>query len=188
VNSSTPGQVGWEVRSPSLWKVFASIYWREMLAGGVFKLLGDGVNVVGPLAIGLIVTYVTQVQDGTLVHHGVVVSEVYKTSHYPSSGVNALTFFRIKVINPGVPRQLYYVGWKEVLRNGWVVAVVALVAALAQSTFSQASSHLVAMEGIHVKAALQAMIYRKSLRLSSRTLAEDPPAATESTTTDGNPK
>ncbi|XP_042213487.1 ATP-binding cassette sub-family C member 9-like isoform X2 [Homarus americanus] len=158
VNSSTPGQVGWEVRSPSLWKVFASIYWREMLAGGVFKLLGDGVNVVGPLAIGLIVTYVTQVQDGTLVHHGVVVSE------------------------------LYYVGWKEVLRNGWVVAVVALVAALAQSTFSQASSHLVAMEGIHVKAALQAMIYRKSLRLSSRTLAEDPPAATESTTTDGNPK
>ena len=59
-------------------------------------------------------------------------------------------------------------GWPEVVRNGWVVAVVALLAALAQSTFSQASTHLVAMEGIHVKAALQAMVYRKALRLSTR--------------------
>lgn len=69
-------------------------------------------------------------------------------------------------------QQLFYVGWSEVVRNGWVVAVVALVAALAQSTFSQASTHLVAMEGIHVKAALQAMVYHKSLRLSATTQEE----------------
>nr|XP_053630896.1 ATP-binding cassette sub-family C member Sur-like [Cherax quadricarinatus] len=129
-------QVGWEVRSPSLWKVFAKTYWRQMAAGGVLKLLGDAVNVVGPLAIALIVSYVSEVQDGSLKQQGVIV------------------------------RQLYYVGWREAVKNGWVVAVVALVAALAQSTLSQASTHLVAMEGIHVKAALQAMVYRKALRLA----------------------
>ncbi|XP_050714538.1 ATP-binding cassette sub-family C member 8-like isoform X2 [Eriocheir sinensis] len=124
-------------RSPSLWRVFALTYWREMTLGGLFKLLGDAVNVVGPLAISLIVTYVTQVQEGKWVNEGVVVDKIY------------------------------YVGWAEAARNGWVVAGVALVAALAQSTFSQTSTHLVAMEGIHAKAALQVMIYNKTLRLPS---------------------
>ncbi|XP_063611389.1 ATP-binding cassette sub-family C member 9-like [Penaeus indicus] len=130
-------------RAPSLWRVFVRTYWRQMAAGGAFKVLGDAVNCVAPLAIGLIVTYVTDVQAGTLARSGVVVDK------------------------------LFYVGWSEVVRNGWVVAVVALVAALAQSTFSQASTHLVAMEGIHVKAALQAMVYHKSLRLSA-TAQEEP--------------
>ncbi|XP_071518290.1 LOW QUALITY PROTEIN: ATP-binding cassette sub-family C member 9 [Panulirus ornatus] len=135
VRTGVKGQAVPQERSPSLWRVFVRTYWREMVAGGSLKLLGDAVNVVGPLAIALIVSYVTQVQEGTLQRHGVVV------------------------------RQLYYVGWSEVVRNGWVVAAAALVGALAQSTFSQASTHLVAMEGIHVKAALQAMVYGKSLRL-----------------------
>ena len=69
---------------------------------------------------------------------------------------------------------MYYVGWAEAARNGWVVAGVALVAALAQSTFSQTSTHLVAMEGIHAKAALQVMIYNKTLRLPS---SNTPPSA-----------
>ncbi|XP_063873338.1 ATP-binding cassette sub-family C member 9-like isoform X2 [Scylla paramamosain] len=131
-------------KSPSLWRVFFLTYWREMALGGLFKLLGDCVNVVGPLAISLIVTYVTQMQEGTLVNEGLVVDK------------------------------LYYVGWKEAARNGWIVAGVALVAALAQSTFSQTSTHLVAMEGIHAKAALQVMIYNKTLRLPSATT---PPSA-----------
>lgn len=47
-----------------------------MALGGLFKLLGDAVNVVGPLAISLIVTYVTQVQEGTWVNEGVMVEKV----------------------------------------------------------------------------------------------------------------
>ncbi|XP_042877609.1 ATP-binding cassette sub-family C member 9-like isoform X1 [Penaeus japonicus] len=132
-------------RTPSLWRVFVRTYWRQMAAGGAFKVLGDAVNCVAPLAIALIVTYVTDVQAGTVVRSGAVVGK------------------------------LYYVGWSEAVHNGWVVAGVALVAALAQSTFSQASTHLVAMEGIHVKAALQAMVYHKSLRLSA-TAHEEPEA------------
>lgn len=63
-------------RAPSLWRVFVRTYWRQMAAGGAFKVLGDAVNCVAPLAIALIVTYVTDVQAGTLVRSGVVVDKV----------------------------------------------------------------------------------------------------------------
>ncbi|KAG0730314.1 ATP-binding cassette sub-family C member Sur [Chionoecetes opilio] len=79
---------------------------------------------------------------------------------------------------------LYYMGWAEAARNGWVVAGVALVAALAQSTFSQTSTHMVAMEGIHAKAALQVMIYNKTLRLPS----SHTPAAPQDGEADGSGK
>ncbi|XP_066953710.1 ATP-binding cassette sub-family C member 9-like [Macrobrachium rosenbergii] len=126
----------------SLWRVFFLVYWREMLAGGILKFLGDSVNYVGPLAISAIVIYVSSVQEGQRRPEGVV--------------------------RDG----LYYVGWQELVTNGWVVACMALAASLAQSTFSQASTHLLAMEGIHVKAALQGMVYHKSLRLPSTSAAE----------------
>lgn len=61
---------------------------------------------------------------------------------------------------------MYFVGWAELLRNGWILAVIAGVCSLLQSTFSQASSHFLAMVGIHAKSALQAMIYDKSLKIS----------------------
>jgi hypothetical protein len=51
--------------------------------------------------------------------------------------------------------------------NGYVMAAIVLVAALAQSTCSQASTFLVNSEGIHIKVALQALIYKKALRLPS---------------------
>ncbi|CAL4064790.1 unnamed protein product, partial [Meganyctiphanes norvegica] len=135
VNTNIIEKMEDEDTSPSLWRVFCLTYWHQMMLGGLFKLLGDCVNFVGPMAIALIVNYVTDVQTGNLKMNGV-----------------------------------YYVGWWELFSNGWVVSVVALVGALAQSTFSQASTHLVSMEGVHVKAALQAMLYHKLLRLSSWTV------------------
>lgn len=39
--------------------------------------------------------------------------------------------------------------------NGWAMAVIVFVSATAQSTFSQASTHLVNVRAIHLKAALQ---------------------------------
>ncbi|KAK4297665.1 hypothetical protein Pmani_029928 [Petrolisthes manimaculis] len=122
-----------------LWGVFWSTYWRDVCAGGVFKLLGDSVNVVAPLAIALVVSYVCAYQEGNVEREGEVVD------------------------------QEYFVAWKEYMSNGWVVACVALVAALLQSTFSQRSTHLVSMEGVRVRAALQAMVYCKALRLPSST-------------------
>lgn len=53
----------------------------------------------------------------------------------------------------------------EFLSNGYVMGAVVFVAALAQGTFSQSSTHLVNVEGIRLKGALQALVYDKALRL-----------------------
>ncbi|XP_059488287.1 ATP-binding cassette sub-family C member Sur [Neocloeon triangulifer] len=62
--------------------------------------------------------------------------------------------------------QTQYLTLAELFANGYVMGFVVLVASLAQGTFSQASTHLVNVEGIHLKAALQALVYAKSLRLA----------------------
>ncbi|CAB3372321.1 Hypothetical predicted protein [Cloeon dipterum] len=59
-----------------------------------------------------------------------------------------------------------YLTFRELFGNGYVMGCVVLIAALAQGTFSQASTHIVNSEGIHLKAGLQALIYAKSLRLA----------------------
>jgi hypothetical protein len=46
----------------------------------------------------------------------------------------------------------------EFLGSGYVMGAVVLVAALAQGTFSQTSTHLVNVEGIHLKGALQVIL------------------------------
>ncbi|XP_063225209.1 ATP-binding cassette sub-family C member Sur isoform X2 [Bacillus rossius redtenbacheri] len=45
------------------------------------------------------------------------------------------------------------------------MGVVVFLSAVAQGTFSQSSTHLVNVEGIHLKGALQALVYSKALRL-----------------------
>ena len=45
----------------------------------------------------------------------------------------------------------------EFLNNGYVMGAMVLVAALAQGTFSQSSTHLVNVEGIRLKCALQVL-------------------------------
>jgi hypothetical protein len=46
----------------------------------------------------------------------------------------------------------------EFLSNGYVMGAVVFVAALAQGTFSQSSTHLVNVEGIRLKGALQVIL------------------------------
>jgi hypothetical protein len=46
----------------------------------------------------------------------------------------------------------------EFLSNGYVMGAVVFVAALAQGTFSQSSTHLVNVEGIRLKGALQVVL------------------------------
>ncbi|XP_071446866.1 ATP-binding cassette sub-family C member Sur isoform X2 [Hetaerina americana] len=69
----------------------------------------------------------------------------------------------------------------EFFRNGYVMAVVVLVGSIAQGTLSQASTHLVNVEGIRLKGALQALVYDKALHLSawSVKLTEEEAAADE---------
>ncbi|ETN61558.1 hypothetical protein AND_006763 [Anopheles darlingi] len=57
--------------------------------------------------------------------------------------------------------------WSSFFANGWIVCVLVLIASLAQGTLSQASTHLMDGEGIRLKNALQGLVYRKTLLLST---------------------
>ncbi|XP_067621301.1 ATP-binding cassette sub-family C member Sur isoform X2 [Eurosta solidaginis] len=67
----------------------------------------------------------------------------------------------------GIEVQIYYPCWLDLVSNGWAIAWLVLLAALAQGTFSQASTHILNMTGIRIKTSLQGLIYRKTLLLNS---------------------
>ncbi|XP_022163687.1 ATP-binding cassette sub-family C member Sur-like [Myzus persicae] len=53
----------------------------------------------------------------------------------------------------------------EFLNNGYVMAFIMLISCIAQGSFSQASTHILNVEGIRLKSGLQAMLYCKMLKL-----------------------
>lgn len=63
--------------------------------------------------------------------------------------------------------RIYYASWSDLLTNGWSIAWLVLLAALAQAALSQASTHVLNMTGIRIKTSLQGLIYRKSLLLNA---------------------
>ncbi|XP_061401063.1 ATP-binding cassette sub-family C member Sur-like, partial [Musca vetustissima] len=63
--------------------------------------------------------------------------------------------------------EIYYATWSDLVTNGWCIAWLVLLAALAQGALSQASTHILNMTGIRIKTSLQGLIYRKTLLLNS---------------------
>lgn len=63
--------------------------------------------------------------------------------------------------------EIYYPSWPEFVENGWIMALLVLLATLAQGTFSQASTHIANMIGIRLRTSLQVLVYRKTLLISS---------------------
>ncbi|XP_076375179.1 uncharacterized protein LOC117218023 isoform X2 [Megalopta genalis] len=63
--------------------------------------------------------------------------------------------------------------FSEILDNGYFLALLAFAFALLQSTLSQASTHVLCVEGIRLKTALQALLYDKALRSCSWSIDED---------------
>ncbi|XP_025407848.1 ATP-binding cassette sub-family C member Sur-like isoform X2 [Sipha flava] len=57
------------------------------------------------------------------------------------------------------------VTFSEFLNNGYVMALIMLISCIAQGSFSQASTHILNVEGIRLKSGLQAMLYCKMLKL-----------------------
>ncbi|KAF6206403.1 hypothetical protein GE061_017636 [Apolygus lucorum] len=58
-----------------------------------------------------------------------------------------------------------FVTLDQFFRNGYVMAVIIFVSAMLQGSFSQASTHVINVEGIRLKTALQGLIYEKVLKL-----------------------
>lgn len=65
--------------------------------------------------------------------------------------------------------EIFYATWPQFIANGWVMAVLVLMATLAQATLSQASTHIVNMIGIRLRTSLQSLVYRKTLLISLST-------------------
>lgn len=108
-----------------MWKCFFEFIWPNYYWGGLYKLLGDCVGLVGPLGISVIIDYTVTYSD-----------------------VN-----RIPVEENFFPTN------KQLISNGYIMGVIVFIAAIAQGTLSQCSTHLVNIEGIRLKSALQVGSY-----------------------------
>ncbi|KAF0299676.1 ATP-binding cassette sub-family C member Sur [Amphibalanus amphitrite] len=136
-------------RQLSLWRVVWRTHRSRLLLGGFLKLCGDMVGFVAPLALRNIVEFVMRHRAGTL-----------PTDFLERDGY----------LYPTV---------QQFLANGFVMSVVALVAALAQGTFSQCCTHVMVTEGVRLRSEIQALIYEKSLKIpcisNDRGASDDPP-------------
>ncbi|XP_013791146.1 ATP-binding cassette sub-family C member 9-like, partial [Limulus polyphemus] len=118
----------------SLWKCYWLTFWKTLALGGMMKMVGDLVGLVGPMAINIIVLYAAAIQEGTL-------------------------------SKPDPTKRYHPTTW-EFLKNGYVTSVVVLVATFMQSTFSNNFNHLAITEGVHLRSALQCLVYKKALKIS----------------------
>ncbi|XP_012273062.1 ATP-binding cassette sub-family C member Sur [Orussus abietinus] len=66
-----------------------------------------------------------------------------------------------------------FVTFAQLLKNGYFLGFLVFLAAILQSTLSQASTHVLNVEGIHLRTALQALVYDKALRLCSWSISEE---------------
>ncbi|CAN7987080.1 unnamed protein product [Ixodes hexagonus] len=118
----------------SLWCCYLKTYWKTAMTGGLIKVIGDVVGLLGPLSISLILEYVEE----KVAKDGIVEEPI---DPYPTAG--------------------------EILSNGYIISVVILAATFMQSTCSNNFNHMAIMESVHVRSALQSLVYRKSLRIAS---------------------
>lgn len=130
-----------DTKTPNLWRCYWTFSWPAILLGGWLKFLGDLVGYVAPLGIQVMVNYV-----GT-----------NSTSGSNSTSTN----------NATAGAHFDYPTVTEFLSNGYIMAVIVFLSSFLQGTLSQASSHVLCVEGIRLKTALQSFMYEKSLRLSS---------------------
>ncbi|CAL8071482.1 unnamed protein product [Orchesella dallaii] len=133
----------------SLWRCLFKTIWQSLLVGGLFRLLADFSGFIAPLGIKAIVEYTEQNYTlfPTSNHHDSANTTLSNSSELTGGSLEHLTI-------------------SQLISNGYVMALIVLVASFLQSTFSQCSTFLVNSEGIHMKLALQALIYKKSLTLS----------------------
>ncbi|XP_037957308.1 ATP-binding cassette sub-family C member Sur isoform X2 [Teleopsis dalmanni] len=83
----------------------------------------------------------------------------------PNPGDNGNNQIANDIYYDGAEVKIYYPSWLDLVSNGWAIAWIVLLAALAQGALSQASTHILNMTGIRIKTSLQGLIYRKTLLL-----------------------
>lgn len=142
--------------------------------GGILKLAGDLFALIGPLAIQQIVQYIEGLYATALEHQpqmggdgnpNAATDVADDVVYYADDDVDNDDIFSMGIGIGDV--RIYYARWLDLLTNGWSIAWLVLLAALAQAALSQASTHVLNMTGIRIKTSLQGLIYRKSLLLNA---------------------
>jgi ABC-type multidrug transport system fused ATPase/permease subunit len=143
----------------SLWTCYAKSCWKIFIISGIFKLFGDLCGLIGPLSISYIVDFINlQTQQYENASGAGYVNEIPVASgNFHNETTNIVS---------AINNRHSMVGWSEFIQNGWIMSCIVLISFLLQGTFSQASTHLVNMEGIKIKNALQGLIFRKMLLLN----------------------
>lgn len=140
----------------------------KFIISGIFKLFGDLCGLIGPLSISFIVDFINlQQQQHANASGAVDVNSLIASSSLRKNIVTG-DFHNesAKIVNAINNRVDNAVDWLEFVKNGWIMSCLVLTSFLLQGTLSQASTHLVNMEGIKIKNALQGLIYRKTLLLN----------------------
>jgi ABC-type multidrug transport system fused ATPase/permease subunit len=134
--------------------------------GGLLKFFGDLTGLVGPLSISFIVEYIERKTNKTnLTNENITVSNFINIGT-PATPDNDNIIYDTSSDYFDENSKIYFPNWMDFITNGWIICVLVLIASLAQGTFSQASTHLVNLEGIRLKNALQGLVYRKTLALN----------------------
>lgn len=122
-----------------------------MLAlSGVFKLSGDMVGFIGPMGISIIVSYVQRPASTKLTQE-----PDEQVISCQNRGMHVIISFSTLLSSVFCFQTASYVSVSEFFSNGYVMGVLIFLSALAQGTFSQSCTHLINVEGIRIKAALQ---------------------------------
>ncbi|CAM1323224.1 Sur (predicted) [Pycnogonum litorale] len=61
----------------------------------------------------------------------------------------------------------YYMTVQHFFHNGYVISILVLFGTFLQSTSSQTFMHIVIMEGVHLRSAIQGLVYSKSLKITT---------------------
>lgn len=123
--------------TPNLWRCYWKFSWQAIILGGWLKFAGDLVGYVAPLGIQIMVNFV-------------------------NTSINSSTY-----CDYNATEAYYSPSVIEFISNGYIMAVIVFLSSFLQGTLSQASSHVLCVEGIRLKTALQSFMYEKCLRLSS---------------------
>ncbi|XP_070558013.1 ATP-binding cassette sub-family C member 9-like [Ptychodera flava] len=125
---------------PSLFRTQCTAYRRSHVHSGALQLMSVFFGLVGPLGIGVIITYATEVY--------------YGTNDDEDDDID-------------ISR---YVTVYEFFRNGFVMVVVIFLAVVFKSLTFQYGVYVMMINSVHFRTSLQCHVYEKSLRLASWTI------------------
>lgn len=134
----------------SLWKCFWKRIWLAFAASGALKLLGDATTLIGPMAISKIIDYASDLQNSTMLNENFSWKVPSRPLNY---FIYNISICHLKDFIQGA------MTFSQILKNGYFLGILVFFATILQSTISQASTHMLCVEGIRLRTALQVGYY-----------------------------